>query len=118
MRIFTLVFYRFNIPDYKTISLPVEKSNSEAMELFHKETENGEYSLAETGEIVPQTITKTFVQHGKIKIEEISVSGYKFSLIQFCKDLLQKHSHYMRITINEEFLEMKKRSYGDFKKHW
>ena len=89
MRIFTLVFYRFNIPDYKTISLPVEKSNSEAMELLHKETENGEYSLAEIGEIVPQTITKTFAQHGKIKIEEISVSGYKFSLIQFCRSITE-----------------------------
>ena len=69
--------------------MPVEKSNSEAMELLHKETENGEYSLAEIGEIVPQTITKTFVQHGKIKIEEISVYGYKFSLIQFCRSITE-----------------------------
>ena len=48
MRSFKLVFCRFNIPDCKTISLPVEKTNSEAMELFHKNNEDGEYSLGKT----------------------------------------------------------------------
>ena len=77
------------------------------MELLHKKIKNGEYSLGET--FVPQTFTKTFVKDGKIKSEEISVSGRKFSLIQICKDLLQKHSHYMRLTTNEEFSKMEKK---------
>ena len=77
------------------------------MELLHKKIKNGEYSLGET--FVPQTFTKTFVKDGKIKSEEISVFGRKFSLIQICKDLLQKHSHYMRLTTNEEFSKMEKK---------
>ena len=106
MRIFKLVFYRFNIPDCKIISLSVEKTNSEVMELLHKKIKNGEYSFGET--IVPQTFTKTFVKDGKIKRDEISVSGRKFSLIQIRKDLLQKHSHDMRLTTDEEFSKMEK----------
>ena len=39
----------------------------------------------------------------------MSVSGGKFSLIQIHKELLQKHSHYMRLTTNEEFLKMEKK---------
>ena len=106
MRIFKLAFYRFNIPDCKIISLSVEKTNSEVMELLHKKIKNGEYSFGET--IVPQTFTKTFVKDGKIKRDEISVSGRKFSLIQIRKDLLQKHSHDMRLTTDEEFSKMEK----------
>ena len=60
--------------------MPVEKTNSEVMELLHKKIKNGEYSLGET--IVRQAFTKAFVNDGKIKSEEISVSGRKFSLIQ------------------------------------
>ena len=65
--------------------MPVEKTNSEVMELLHKKIKNGEYSLGET--IVRQTFTKTFVEDGKIENEEISVSSRKFSLIQIRKDL-------------------------------
>ena len=82
------------------------------MELLHKKIENGEYTLGET--IVPQTFTKTFVKDGKIKTEEMSVSGRKFSLIQIRKDLLQKHSHYMRLTTGEEFSKMAKKILSKF----
>ena len=87
--------------------MPVEETNNEVMELLHKKIENGEYTLGET--IVPQTFTKTFVKDGKIKTEEMSVSGRKFSLIQIRKDLLQKYSHYMRLTTGEEFSKMAKK---------
>ena len=82
------------------------------MELLHKKIENGEYSLGET--IVPQSFTKTFVKDGKIKTEEMSVSGRKFSLIQIRKDLLQKHSHYMRLKTGEEFSKMAKKILSKF----
>ena len=39
----------------------------------------------------------------------MSVSGRKFSLIQIRKDLLQKHSYYMRLTTGEEFSKMEKK---------
>lgn len=51
MSVFKLVFYRFNIPDWKTISLPVEKTKSQVMEILQKKIEDGEYSLREA--IVP-----------------------------------------------------------------
>ena len=72
-----------------------------------QENRKGWYSLGET--IVPQTFTRTFVKDGKIKSEERSVSGRKFSLIQIRKDLLQKHSDYMRLTTDEEFSKMEKK---------
>ena len=82
------------------------------MELLHKKIENSEYTLG--GTTVPQTFTKTFVKDGKIKTEEMSVSGRKFSFIQIRKDLLQKHSHYMRLTTGEEFSKMAKKILSKF----
>ena len=59
---------------------------------------------------------KQLVKDGIITSEVISVSGRKFRLIQIREDLLQKQSHNMRLTTDEEFSKMEKKILSKFKK--
>ena len=52
---------------------------------------------------------KQLAKDGIIISEVISVSGRKFRLIQIREDLLQKQSHNMRLTTDEEFSKMEKK---------
>ena len=57
---------------------------------------------------------KQLVKDGIITSEVISVSGRKFRLIQIREDLLQKQSHNMRLTTDEEFSKMEKKILSKF----
>ena len=59
---------------------------------------------------------KQLVKDGIITSEVISVSGRKFRLIQIREDLLQKQSHNMRLTTDEEFSKMEKKILSKLKK--
>ena len=57
---------------------------------------------------------KQLAKDGIIISEVISVSGRKFRLIQIREDLLQKQSHNMRLTTDEEFSKMEKKILSKF----
>ena len=104
MRIFKFVFHRFNIPDCKTISLPVEKTSSEVMVLLDKKIENYEYSLGET--IFPQTFTKTFVKDGNYSHLLVTVNVL-YDTARFLSDNEYYLKHKEKINVQASIEEPK-----------
>ena len=74
------------------------------MDTLKLKIEQGEYSLGQI--VVPQNFTKTAIKDGKMITEEVSISGRKFPLEDIRKNLLIRHTKYMRLTTNEEFANM------------
>ena len=56
--------------------------------------------------MVPQNFTKTAIKDGKMITQEVSISGRKFPLEDIRKNLLIRHTKYMRLTTDEEFGNM------------
>ena len=74
------------------------------MDTLKLKIEQGDYSLGQI--VVPQNFTKTAIKDGKMITEEVSISGRKFPLEDIRKNLLIRHTKYMRLTTNEEFANM------------
>ena len=63
-----------------------------------------EFSLGQI--VVPQNFTETAIKECKIITQQVSIFGRRFSLDNIRKNLLARHTKYMRITIDEEFAYM------------
>ena len=72
------------------------------MDTLKLKIEQGEYSLGQI--VVPQNFTKTAIKDGKMITEEVSISGRKFPLKDIRKNLLIRHTRYMRLTTDEKFV--------------
>ena len=53
--------------------------------------------------MVPQDFTETSIKDGKMIKEEVSISGRIFPLEDIRKNLLIRHTRYMRLTTDEKF---------------
>ena len=99
-------FFRFTLSECKEISLPVDKSNKEVIQLLKSKIDQGIFSLGQL--IVPQKFEKTLLGNGKIITEEVSILGRKFALTKIRKDLLINHKEYMRLARDQEFSKFTK----------
>ena len=60
--------------------------------------------LKSLGQIVdPQNFTETVIKDGKMISQQVSISGRRFPIEDIRKNLLTRHTKYMRKTIDEQF---------------
>ena len=74
------------------------------MDILKLRIEQAEYSLGQIA--VPQNFTNPAIKDGKMITQEVSISGRKFPLEDIRKNLLIRHTKYMRLTTDEEFSNM------------
>ena len=74
------------------------------MGILKLKIEQGEYSLGQI--VVPKNFTKTAIKDGNMITEEVSTSGEKIPLEGIRKNVLIHHTKYMRLTADEEFVNM------------
>ena len=76
--------FRFNIPNCRDISHPVDITNSQVKELLNEKILSGVYKIGEL--IIPQTFEKVIFRDNQLVTEDVVVRGRRISLKEIRED--------------------------------